>query len=375
MRLLILGLAFLILAAGCGPGDSPPGGEEVVDVHLVPVDTVGIEIGDSRYVFGVIATVDFLPDGRLVVLDSSRQTLKVFSRDGEFLAEYGGPGEAPGELLSTRDMAVLDDGLVVVTNPRASQLDFFDPDTGYVKTLRGFSPRAPFTIDASGDLIVGHQALFDREQGRAGEALTGWGIQTSTPLVVFREEWRSFDPSLMVSRFMDPDPPLLVTGNRVYYAPLDWERHRIEVFHIDGTPMGVWEKPGYSPVLKSGEEIEAELQAFEQRRQQMLSMGRGGMGMASSEYSPSGHHFALTSLGLDGSGRIWARRGGGDVPLFDLYDPLSGRIVGVASGPPSMGSWAFAVTPFGIAAYEEDPLDYPRVVLLEYHESPEQESQ
>jgi hypothetical protein len=361
--MIIVSLAAL---TGCGsegsPGDALEGPLEV----MVPLDTVGVELGDENLVFGAIASVDFTPEGELLVLDSNRQTLRVFSPEGVFLAEYGGPGEAPGELLSVRDMAVTGDGVVAVTDPRAGEFEFFDPDTGYTGTLMGFSPRAPFTIDADDRLIVGHQGLFNREEGTSGEALAGWSKNSAEPEVVYMEEWSRFDPGMMASRFMDPEPPLEVADSLVFYAPLDYENYRILVFDGSGASPKTISRPGYSPVRKTQREIDEEMELFEQRRQQMMGMGRGGPAMASEDYAPREFHFAVRSLGSDAEGRLWARRGGPGTPVFDLFDRNTGDWLGTVSGPDGMESWTFVVTPYGIAAYEEDPLDYPKVVLLGY---------
>jgi hypothetical protein len=50
--------------------------------------------------------------------------------------------------------------------------------------------------------------------------------------------------------------------------------------------------------------------------------------------------------------------------VFDLFDTMTGEWLGTASGPGHMEAWTFVVTPYGIAAFEEDPHDYPRVLLL-----------
>lgn len=363
MTRLSVSLFVLIVCFGCGPSEETS--EEASSaVVLTPLDSVGIELGDERFVFGVIASVEFLPDGRLLVLDSSRQTLRVFSASGEYLAGYGGPGEGPGEFLSSRDMAVLGSGVIAVTDPRAGEFELFDADTGHTGTLMGFTPRAPFTIDACGDLVVGHQGLFNREQGTNGEALAGWNLDSPSPAVVFFEEWSRFDPEQMAARFMDPDKAVEVLDSIVFYAPLASESYEILMFDLNGDRLASLTRPDYSPVPKTPEELELEMELYEQRRQQMLGMGRGGPAMAGGEYTPSAFHFAVTSLGVDSEGRLWARRGHGGAPVFDLFDSSTGQWIGTATGPGHMGAWTFVVTPYGIAAFEEDPLDYPRVLLL-----------
>lgn len=363
MKRISLSAFILAFVFGCGAsGDTP--GEAAPSVVLTPIDSVGIEIGDERYVFGVIASVEFLPDGRLLVLDSNRQTLRVFSASGEFISEYGGPGEGPGELLSSRDLAVLGSGVIAVTDPRACEFELFSADSGHAGTMMGFTPRAPFTIDASGDMLVGHQGLFNREEGTSGEALAGWKLDSPEPAVVYFEEWSRFDPEQMAARFMEPDPPLEIMDSMVYYSPLSSEQYEILAFDISGNSLAPLTRPDYSPVPKTPEELGEEMELFEQRRQQMLGMGRGGPAMANGAYTPSEFHYAVVSLGVDSEGRLWARRGHGGQPVFDLFDTVTGEWLGTAAGPPNMGSWTFVVTPYGIAAYEEDPLDYPRVVLL-----------
>jgi len=361
--LLVCGSAAVI--PGCGSRGDPDAGNGPLAV-LVPLDTVGVELGDENLFFGAIASVEFTPGGELLVLDSNRRSLRVFSSTGRFLAEYGGPGEAPGELLSVGDLAVMGDGVIVVTDPRAGEFEFFHPDTGYIGALMGFTHRVPSTVDADGDLIVGRRELFDRRTGSSGEALAGWSRNSTEPVVVYTEEWSRFDPGRMASRLMAPEPPMEVSGSLVFYAPPDHESYRILAFDGSGAAPRTISRPGYTPVRKTQEELDEEMELFEERRRQMVGMGRGGAAMLSAEYAPGEFHFAVISLGSDAEGRLWARRGGPGTPVFDLFDRHTGDRLGTASGPDEMESWTFVVTPYGIAAYEEDPQDYPKVVLLRY---------
>lgn len=50
-------------------------------------------------------SVSLGPNGRIFVLEYSTDRVVVFSRDGEFVQSYGGPGEGPGELLGPMAMA------------------------------------------------------------------------------------------------------------------------------------------------------------------------------------------------------------------------------------------------------------------------------
>ncbi|MCK4671735.1 MAG: hypothetical protein KAT47_04265, partial [Candidatus Aegiribacteria sp.] len=65
---LILILVFII---GCTGGDSNPESasseESTILSILIPVDSIGIENGDSNYVFGVIRAADFTTAGNVVI--------------------------------------------------------------------------------------------------------------------------------------------------------------------------------------------------------------------------------------------------------------------------------------------------------------------
>lgn len=60
--------------------------------------TIGEAAGDPNYQFGQIAAVDVLSDGRIAVLDSQAQEVRIYDADGSYEQTFGGPGNGPGEL-------------------------------------------------------------------------------------------------------------------------------------------------------------------------------------------------------------------------------------------------------------------------------------
>ena len=59
--------------------------------------SIGRTSGDERYLFGHIAGVIGLPDGRVAVLDQQAAQVRLYSPEGEHLEDWGGEGEGPGE--------------------------------------------------------------------------------------------------------------------------------------------------------------------------------------------------------------------------------------------------------------------------------------
>ena len=107
-------------AIACQPDDTRVGGPGTVIVQ----DSAGIEIvesgapawdgdgwriagtpsvvigrvsGDERYLFGEVAGAVVLRDGRIAVLDGQAALIRVYSPEGEYIEDWGGRGEGPGE--------------------------------------------------------------------------------------------------------------------------------------------------------------------------------------------------------------------------------------------------------------------------------------
>ena len=67
-------------------------------IFLDPVLTIGLDAGDSNYLFGAITSVTADADGRIYVGDRIGTTVRVFDAAGAFVRQLAGPGQGPGEL-------------------------------------------------------------------------------------------------------------------------------------------------------------------------------------------------------------------------------------------------------------------------------------
>lgn len=73
------------------------------------------------------------------------------------------------------------------------------------------------------------------------------------------------------------------------------------------------------------------------------------------------------SIGVDSKKRIWVEMGDGEYPYFRIYD-YSGELVAVAYLEVEfgmVGAPSFSITPWGMLAYDRDPIDYPKIYLME----------
>ena len=96
--------------------------------------TIGTVNGPAQYEFARIGSVDVDRDGNIFVLDLGHRRVRKFDNRGRFLLEMGadggGPGEfslsAPGRVIGLGGMTLVGDSLVVVHDPWAWKLVYFD---------------------------------------------------------------------------------------------------------------------------------------------------------------------------------------------------------------------------------------------------------
>jgi len=298
-NILVVCLALLIIACGAERDESVPQSENLEIQHyiMVPVDTIGIELGDSNYVFGLIGTVDFTPDGSLYPM-------------------------APTE-------------------------------------LRG----------ADNGAIVGYQRVIRPRENEFGYALARWE-SSAEPVVSYLSSTGEFNPEDVMSSFMDGELEFAVSLNGTVYASLSsTDSYEVRGYTVDGEEILLIERP-FSPVEKTEEEIRVETEEFERMIAQRGG-GRhgsgGGPGGGGFTFEPEPLKISIEAIFVDSENRIWVRDGVHPEPWFDVFD-TDGRELFTSSVDRELADLSgltVVITPFGIAAYEENPLDYPRIYMLE----------
>lgn len=126
------------------------------------------------------------PDGNLYVIDVSRDQIRVSDPQGQPVTSWGTPGGKPGQLrLSISgwgDLAIAQDGSVLVLDPTYKQVHQFAPDGTFVRAWGrsgGTSGQLVYpsgiAVDAEGRIHVADVTMhvFDAE----GELLTTWNSE------------------------------------------------------------------------------------------------------------------------------------------------------------------------------------------------------
>lgn len=364
-NIIIVAASLVVLSCGgVEPAEENVPSAET-NIAMLCIETeIGVELGDSNFVFGVIQDLDFTAEGNVVVLDTQKKKIRMFSPNGEFLGVAGGAGEAPGEFLNPRGIACLSNDKIAVTDPFSREVEVFNNDLQHFETVSNFSSRAPFVITAAGDGFAGEQGGFNRDAGLITTSVALWQ-GNSDSVHVFYERESDFSPEHMIQRIMTPQSSLIADNSNLYYATPTSEEYVVFVYPMDGSNSYVLSFPDYVPVLKSDEDLENDILAYEYRMQSMAASGRGQR-LADANYEPSPNYYAISSIGLDANGNIWVQRGWESNPTFDIFPTGATEPVETVIVDPdlNLSDFTFVITPNGMAAFNLNPEDYPRVLIL-----------
>ena len=374
----MMAILAVALMAGCGQGEQPSEGpedarEEVSgpppdmpepDYLLFPVDTIGVELGDSNYVFGRIAAASFLPDGRIGILDMQKCRVSLFTPDGEFITSVGGKGSGPGEFLLPSSFSFSPEGGMIVADAMAGRISVFDSTLAYADEITGFFPSPPVGLMAvEGGAMIGMKPLFEQnEEGMfMGFEIARYDSATNEPSVVYFSRTEPFDPADLAGSFGESIALFTVSPDgRVYVSPMDSEEYSVTGYDPAGEVILEIER-NVERVRKTDEEIQEEKELVES---QMIA---GGMPAEMANWNPPPYRIAIAGLGVGPDETLWVVRGSWGQPFCEVFDRMGEQLFTVAIDP-SMDDtdrMQLLVTPQGFLAMDPNPEDYPRLYRLE----------
>lgn len=116
-----------------------------------PLLSVGEAEGDPDRLFGRILAALRLESGNIVVVDGPSLMFRRFSSEGEFLGQFGGLGDGPGEFRGVGKVRRLDGGQVGVLDTQLRRVSVFDSAGSLLRT-------APFPCSPGGTAPRGEPA-------------------------------------------------------------------------------------------------------------------------------------------------------------------------------------------------------------------------
>jgi hypothetical protein len=222
---------------------------------LTEILRIGTAEGEPEYQFGQIlpaGSVALSSDGRIVVLDSQGQHLKVFAADGTYERTIGGPGGGPGEIgIATQSTVLMAPGDTILMVDLGNQrINLYLMSGEFVRSFPiDLAAGIPFRWELASDGRVvaqlrrldfaGSAAPADsmdvitvrRLDGTAGDTLMRVPSGKTISFTGGLPEWNLFVP----------EPLWALWGDRILHAVND--NYRIGVYRLGGQLERVIEKP------------------------------------------------------------------------------------------------------------------------------------
>lgn len=373
MRKITYLIAAALFCVACGDNgeatQTAETNEEVLAEYTVLVtDSIGVEMGDSAFVFGAIADAEILDDGNIIVLDGTYCNMRVFTPDGEYVRTISSRGSGPGELSVPMDMLNWGGDEIGVIDPFSGGVHRFTTTGEWLGLDLELTHNSFFDpLVVSDSSFVAFKSRFDQD----GDGITATAFVSLFPLSIEPEVtyWQKafpWDPANMgnlaleaiFSNYYTADPE---TG-RVYTSPFHGDGYSIQCFEADGTPIGEITRD-YTPIPKTDSEIQSEKDFIEF----FLRAGEGNNPNLNYTCDPWANHFAVTGLFIGEDGNLWAMRGGTENVTFDIWNQ-DHELIGTAEIPELIqgaNSWKFSFSNNQIIAYSENAEDFQKIYMLE----------
>lgn len=367
MKTVFALLCILLFLPGCTRRQQQHQSTPLLEHTLVFVDSIGVELGDSAFLFGTIADAEFLQDGTIAVLDKTLCTIKLFSPEGEHIRTIGGRGEGPGELLNPFSLYVWLDGTIGVIDPFRGGIHRFSPEGEWLGEDLAESSNSFIDPVVTGDnLFTAFKSRFSQDESAMHiTAFIGLFPITAEPSVIYWEKTFQWDPAdmgnIVLNLYFNTCFATNPESGKVFVCPFSEDNYRIYSFNPDGTPAGTIEAE-YIPVPKTPSEISEEIDFIEY----FLRTAEGNKPEFNYICDPWPNHLPVTGLFIGPHGNLWARRGGMNTTTFDIWNDNLER-AGVATVPEITGNgsnWKFVFGDELVLAWNENPDSFQKIYLL-----------
>ncbi len=351
-------VAFICIS-GCG--GTPEDDTAAVDSFLlVPVDSIGVELGDSTYMFGVATSADFGADGSIVILDDINCTVDFYSPEGEHLRTVDIEGDGPGEFNSPLDVMALPGGGFFIYGTNDRKIAVYDEEMLLVDELvfTSANRRGPMMVCPLSDSSF--VASF-YEWSETGDSVTNSVmLLEGDSETVIASRSAPLDPEyawqMAITMFFTAagDGSVLVADRSLD----EWEIVR---YSRDGQALDTLSRE-YEPVPKSDSLYDAELELV--RQAWLNAYGTmDGFEITPDEFFPS-----IAGIQCDGEGRIWVRQGRYDSITFDVMSLEGEPLFECGFQPPTWQdsfTWNVIISDGGYLAGPFDPELFPLMYRLE----------
>ena len=362
----ITAISLLLVACGSEPVAEEPVGAVSLTVQLSVTDSIGVELGDSCYVFGYAADAA-RTDSIIYVLDMSRAQLRKYTPEGEYAGYIGGRGEGPGELSYPQGLELFPDGSILIQD--ITDLGLYDSQGNWLKHILTHSGNWPsqHTITGTASFAIRwHEfirepslilrkfiASYDLEGDFQAEFMTD-----SIPVPAAPEDNTDALNRSHFSHYFTGD----ISGN-LYIVQRHTPEYRIFCHTSEGIAFDTLSLD--IPVVeKTAYEI-----SLEKRHIEEYLTGMGTSNVMQWIYEPHSWKEPIAGIWLGWEGNLWALRGTEEKPVFDVWS-TEGEFLYKAEldiDIPPTEFLTFYINPYckDFLAVHEDEAMVQRILLIE----------
>jgi hypothetical protein len=351
-----------LVVVGCGNYEPPQ--LPAIDYCLVITDSIGVEAGDSNYMFHLPVDVAHSPDGDIAVLDKLKHAAFIFTPDGEFVRSVGREGDGPGEFHLPSTIEFNTQGSFFIQDQRS--IAVFDSTYTYIDQMT-WPLHPPFmrSILNDGGLIGIHGVFLPGEHGVVSIEILGRWDKDDSITVEYASTRHEFDPDdWTIDRSESREEQLYccaTASGRVFYSHSSVDEFVITGCESDGTEFLQIEDQGYRRVRKSDQEIQAEIDWWESFKAYAGST-------RDISVKPDPFKRAILGMFLVGDDELWVRLGAYEGIVFRVYD-MTGEIIfhvklDYPGDPSDLINWEVSGSEHGFHAFETMPEYYPRIYIL-----------
>ena len=224
-------LAFAVIAAPISAQD-----EEVPSSTLTKPELLKLwgSVGDDPGRFQSPWGIDIGPDGQIFLSDHKNQRVQVFTREGEFVREFGQSGGwlEPGQLRGPVGISIGPDGNVYVADAWSHRVQAFTREGEFLRSWQGPSSGLPdddprmtpwgIAVGPEGHVFVSDLNLHQIYKfSNEGELIDIWGERGTGP-----------------GQFTHPTGMEVSPNHQLYVV--DSLNHRVQVFDLNGEFQFAW---------------------------------------------------------------------------------------------------------------------------------------
>lgn len=347
----------MIVVSGCGDENPEVTVEPDLEIDTLSVICeIGEIMGDSNYVFGEITSAVPTENGGVAVLDIYSCDISFFDSSGDFIQSIGGKGEGPGEFIMPIDFAILDDGRIAVVDLVKRSIDILSDNGELLNSLKTSYAMLPFRMAAVADSSFMIYYYSTRPSGTSFDM--GFNLEIWDASDLQQEIWSWRSEYTGTDYMFSPGYITCCSGaGNIYLSQMDNREFHIDYVNISGGASGA--------ITGEAVTIEADSSDVGYLEPKVFVNYSDEDAPVDLESEPLYYRPQIGSMGVDGDGRLWVRKGTTDEEDWLLFSSdgcflHSGTITGI----PEKGRLEYVINRHGAVAWAPFTEEYPRVFLL-----------